>query len=283
MRVTIQGGKILERATLTLNGRQNHYRLEGKGSGASGSAVEYAGTLDSSGKLLELYRAGNEGQERLTLRANSNYVRYTITLDRKEAGAAVSTALIEVGLTKEGELFAAGSMAVEKPRCIVTGGAATLTVSYEGQSYPICCTGCRDEFLENPEKYLKKLAKKTSPAGGGKTVQPKASRVSRFEDAFAGDADETEAKPKPEMAGRGGTSVVPAQVKENEATKPLAKPQTRERTATRAATALRLAENLEKTGKADAALKSYRQIVKDYPGSRQAKTAAERVKALEKR
>ena len=35
----------------------------------------------------------------------------------------------------------------------------------------------------------------------------------------------------------------------------------------RAATALRLAQNLEKSGKASTALKSYKQILKDYPGT----------------
>ncbi len=31
-----------------------------------------------------------------------------------------------------------------------------MTVSYQGKSYPICCSGCRDEFNEDPEKYVKR-------------------------------------------------------------------------------------------------------------------------------
>ena len=48
-----------------------------------------------------------------------------------------------------------------------------------------------------------------------------------------------------------------------------------------AATLLRIAQNLEKDGKTDAALKNFRQIVKDFAGTPAAKTAAERIKALD--
>src|SRR5262249_42210282 len=83
---TIQGGKVLERATLTFDGQTNRYRLVGRGPGAAWKSLAYLGSLDSSGKLLALTREVSEGQERLTLRANSNYVRYTLTLDHKEPG-----------------------------------------------------------------------------------------------------------------------------------------------------------------------------------------------------
>src|SRR5208337_2604614 len=135
-------------------------------------------------------------------RVMSAYIRYTLVLDRKEPGAALFQPFVEIGLTKEGESFAAGSSTVEQPRCIVTGGAATLTVSYQGQSFPICCTGCRDEFNENPEKYLKKLSLKATAGGGTKTGQPKTSRISRFEDAFSGDPDPSETKAGARMAER---------------------------------------------------------------------------------
>ena len=105
-----------------------------QGTWRAAKAVRFTGTLDSSGKLLSLERTEKGTTQRLTLRANSNYIRYTMVLDRKEPGAALFQPLVEIGLTKEGESFAAGSAAVEQPKCIVTGGAATLTVSYQGQS-----------------------------------------------------------------------------------------------------------------------------------------------------
>jgi len=63
--------------------------------------------------------------------------------------------------------------------------------------------------------------------------------------------------------------------------KPDAKAQAPDKLAAKAATTLRLAQNLEKTGKSAAALKSCKQIVKDYPKTATARIAAERIKALE--
>jgi YHS domain-containing protein len=36
----------------------------------------------------------------------------------------------------------------------VTGGLGTMTVSYEGKTYYVCCSGCRDEFKADPKKYI---------------------------------------------------------------------------------------------------------------------------------
>jgi YHS domain-containing protein len=53
---------------------------------------------------------------------------------------------------KDGESIAGTS---KKPECIVSGGAASIAVSYQGKQYFVCCTGCRDEFNASPEKYVK--------------------------------------------------------------------------------------------------------------------------------
>jgi hypothetical protein len=51
--------------------------------------------------------------------------------------------------------------------------------------------------------------------------------------------------------------------------------------AARAATTLRSAQNLEKAKRIPGALTIYRQIIKDFPGTSQAETAADRIKTLE--
>ena len=53
--------------------------------------------------------------------------------------------------------------------------------------------------------------------------------------------------------------------------------------AARGATLLRLGQNLEKSGKTAAALKQYRQIVKEYPNTPASRSAADRIKVLEGR
>jgi len=194
MTVKLEGSKLLKSGVLSYDEARRKYVLKAEpaSDGAGPGPITYEGTLDGTGKLLTLDRAGvaaGRPAERLTLRANSNYVRYTLASERRAAKAGAFTRSIEVGLTKEGETFAAGSDAAEAPKCIVTGGAATQTLSYQGRTFPICCSGCRDEFLESPEKYLKKLAAAPAPGGAGAAKKEKkpAPKRSRDDDPFAGD------------------------------------------------------------------------------------------------
>ena len=59
----------------------------------------------------------------------------------------------QVGATKEGVPFA--GRGDTSPECVVSGGKGTIAVSYKGKTYYVCCSGCRDEFKDNPEKYIK--------------------------------------------------------------------------------------------------------------------------------
>lgn len=47
--------------------------------------------------------------------------------------------------------------------CPVTGekfriAEDTISMSYKGRAYYLCCAGCDKSFAKNPEKYLKKIA-----------------------------------------------------------------------------------------------------------------------------
>ena len=59
--------------------------------------------------------------------------------------------------------FASGD---SRPECIVSGGLGTIPVMYMGQTYYVCCSGCRTEFNADPAKYVReyneKKAKKKS-------------------------------------------------------------------------------------------------------------------------
>jgi hypothetical protein len=81
------------------------------------------------------------------LHANRFLYRY----DTRASGKTLFSTHYRVGATKEGVPFAAGD---GRPECIVSGGLGTISVSYKGQTYYVCCSGCRVEFNENPEKYI---------------------------------------------------------------------------------------------------------------------------------
>ena len=111
----------------------------------------YAGTL--TGKQLALERPVPDAKhvERLTFALlHDNRITYRLET-RPESGTAFTRQFL-VGLTKEGEAFA--DVGRSERECIVSGGTGTIPVSYEGKTYYVCCSGCRDEFKANPKKYV---------------------------------------------------------------------------------------------------------------------------------
>jgi YHS domain-containing protein len=302
--LTIEGGKFLASGKVTFNPKTKLYRLEGKEPGPRGAAIAFEGKLDSSGKRLVLdcvrKKSGAELEAdamQISIRPNANFLRYTMTQDLKPEGAAQFSRAIEVGVTKEGETFAAGAAVSERPKCIVTGGQATMSVTFEGQTFQLCCSGCLGEFNDNPQKYVKKAAL----IAASQAAKPKSAggppRARGRDDAFAGDVLESTDSPAPAAKAKmkdtpAATKVAAAKKEESEASQPdQAKPAAPKKdaaktpaskAAARAATLVRLGRALERAGKTEQALANYRQVVKDYADSPSAKSARERIKVLEK-
>lgn len=275
MTIALEGDKSLKAGQLTYDEAKKQYTLQG--TDPAGKPVTFTGTLDKTGKRLTLDRAGkpSEVKEQLTLFPNSNQVRYTLWVSQKEADSPQFKRTIEVGLTKEGESFAAGAAAANLPKCILTGGAATMTVTYQGKSYPICCTGCRDEFNDNPEKYVKKAALRAEQDAKSPT-KPTASR-GKDDGAFEGLVDEPKKKDMPKKKAGAAAKSKPVEEADNA---PTSTKSDGDKDTAKAASLLKSGQNLEKSGKAAAALKYYQDIVKKYPDTPQAKTAAARIKAI---
>jgi YHS domain len=113
--------------------------------------VIYSGQLKGKQLVLERPLAGKQ-VERLTVNLlHDNRVTYRVEA-RKEGGTALTKKYL-VGLTKEGEPFA--DVGRGGRECIVSGGLGTIAVSHGGKTYYVCCSGCRDEFRADPDKYVK--------------------------------------------------------------------------------------------------------------------------------
>lgn len=102
--------------------------------------------------VLKLDRKDPKGDVyRLTMQTLADGVRFQLKYEKQEGGRGLFAAVYQSAGNKEGESLA---KTTKKPECIVTGGAATIQVSYMGQTYYVCCTGCRDEFNANPAKFV---------------------------------------------------------------------------------------------------------------------------------
>jgi hypothetical protein len=86
-------------------------------------------------------------------------IRFIYRVEKRKG--TITSFVYQLASTKKGEALARKE---KKPECVVSGGVGTSTVSYMGETYWVCCSGCADEFNANPKKYVAeykaKLAKK---------------------------------------------------------------------------------------------------------------------------
>ncbi|HEV3025537.1 MAG TPA: hypothetical protein VGX76_23860 [Pirellulales bacterium] len=122
----------------------------------------FAGRLGDDGQLVltaadDDHSAGASEAEgadrvaRISIRTVADGDRLLVLYERRVGGADRFARIAEVGYTREGISFAKGS---GQPECVVTGGLGTIEVKFQGRTYYVCCTGCRDMFDENPEGVL---------------------------------------------------------------------------------------------------------------------------------
>jgi len=118
----------------------------------------YEGELKKAGLILEGQDLNTKATNQIKMNTAGGGVRLVLTISSKPEGRTMFNKQYQVSYTKEGESFGA---AAKKNECVVTGGLGTMAVSYMGQTYYVCCSGCRDAFNENPAKIIKEyLARK---------------------------------------------------------------------------------------------------------------------------
>jgi hypothetical protein len=117
----------------------------------------YQGEIKDEVFTLERVDPDTKDTYRLTMNLAGDGVRLIYRSAKKPAGRTLYTQQYEVACNKVGESLGAKE---RKNLCIVTGGLGTSTVTYNGKTYYVCCSGCRDAFNENPEKFIKEYEAK---------------------------------------------------------------------------------------------------------------------------
>ncbi|MEC9096585.1 MAG: hypothetical protein VX776_08145 [Planctomycetota bacterium] len=126
-----------------------------RGLNAEGQKIELTGKRDDSGKLV-LVNGKQTLPSRISFRTVAAGKRMVVSYERKISDA-LYTRLGEVGATRKGSMFGKG---VQEVVCIVSGGKGTMPVTFEGKTYYVCCTGCRDYFNENAASIVAEYASK---------------------------------------------------------------------------------------------------------------------------
>jgi len=139
---------------------KDRYRLTATTTGKE--TLVFEGARDKKRLTLERQDEKKNETQRLVINV-LHFNRHLYSYEVKPAERVAFTKVYSVGATKEGVDFAGGD---DAPECVVSGGLGTMPVMYKGTTYYVCCSGCRDAFNDEPEKYIKeyearKKAKKT--------------------------------------------------------------------------------------------------------------------------
>jgi hypothetical protein len=126
--------------------------------GKDGKKQLYEGELKRGYLTLESRDADSKSTDQIKMNIAGDGIRLIMTLSTKPEGRTLFNKQFQVSYTKEGESF---GKTAKKNECVVTGGLGTIAVSYMGQTYYVCCGGCRDAFNDNPAQIIKEyLARK---------------------------------------------------------------------------------------------------------------------------
>ncbi len=86
--------------------------------------------------------------------------QYQMQLTKRPETGTTYGPLDVVRQQREGTSFAVADSDNPGPKCVVSGGLGSSMVSYQGKSYPVCCSGCAAAFNDDPERWIAKMMKK---------------------------------------------------------------------------------------------------------------------------
>jgi hypothetical protein len=148
----IKKGRYWKGGQLRYLEKSQKYQL--KAVDLDGKEQVFEGRLKDGVLTLERVDRATKVTQRIKMNSAGDGARFVYAYEHKPRGRTIFYKDYRVGCTKEGESLGAAAKKVE---CVVTGGLGKIPVTYKGETYYVCCTGCRDAFNMNPEKYLKEF------------------------------------------------------------------------------------------------------------------------------
>lgn len=115
----------------------------------------FEGTVKDEVLTVEAVDKEKKETQQIQMNLAAEGIRMIFTFSKKPDGRTLFTKVYQVASNRSGESL--GAAKDNKRECVVSGGLGTMAVSFKGTTYYVCCTGCRDAFNENPEKYIKEF------------------------------------------------------------------------------------------------------------------------------
>lgn len=155
IRYDVADGQHIKTARLTYDPKSEKYQFAV--TLPDDSTRTYSGNFDKD-KLIAESDADSAGDlHRVTL-TQLNEKRTLVLFEKRREAQKTWQRVAEVGYTRAGTRLADKDS--NGPECVVTGGLGTITVSYKGQTYYVCCSGCKQAFDADPEGILAEYAER---------------------------------------------------------------------------------------------------------------------------
>ena len=148
IRYIVTGGELTESAMITWS-PDTHFQLELKE--PDGDERTYRGNWEGGKLILESEPDAENVRYRLSI-TPLNEKRTLVLHEKTSAGGSSYFRIAEVGHTRAGTRLALPGGGQRE--CVVTGGTAQTAVTYKGETYYVCCTGCQQAFEDDPEGII---------------------------------------------------------------------------------------------------------------------------------
>lgn len=151
----VTGGRLIRSARLTFDSESGLYRF--RVTDPAGRVRTAQGRLTDNHLVLESVPGDDGDVTRITITLLSGD-RTLVLHERRPAGQQRFLRIAEVGYTRSGVRLARSGAG--QPECIVTGGAGTIEVTYQGKTYYVCCSGCKQAFDADPAGIIAEAAER---------------------------------------------------------------------------------------------------------------------------
>lgn len=149
VRYVVTEGKHVQEGRITWNPATQQYDM--LLTAPDGARQTYSGKWSENVLTLSTPEDASGLRRQLTI-TPLNDKRTLVLLEKTSPGGQTFFRVAEVGYTREGtHLAIAGATSRE---CVVTGGTGTSEVTYKGETYYVCCSGCRQAFNADPEGVI---------------------------------------------------------------------------------------------------------------------------------
>jgi hypothetical protein len=149
MSMAVKDGKIFKSGELRYLPKKKAYQLTMTSKDDKKQVFE--GKIERETLKLERIDPDTKATQQITMNTAAEGDRFIYHVAHKDQGRTIWKKDYVVACTREGVSL---GKVDKKNECIVSGGLGTMAVGYKGETYYVCCSGCRDAFLENPEKYI---------------------------------------------------------------------------------------------------------------------------------